>query len=236
MISLITHLKKLKNPAKAKISQGFFKTGAGHYGEGDIFWGITVPEQRKVAKVCLDTSLEELDELIHNPVHEVRLTSLIILTEQYLRAVKKKDDKAMKKIFDFYIAHTKAVNNWDLVDCSAPIISGHYTYTYPAKQAVLRKLVKSKNIWERRIAMVSTLYFIRQKGITLTFDLANDLMKDTHDLIHKAMGWMLREAGKVSEKELEQFLEKHVGHIPRTALRYAIERMPEPKRRQYLAR
>lgn len=233
---LIPGLKKLKNPDKAKIMQGFFKTGKGQYGEGDIFWGITVPEQRRVAKECIETSLEELHELVGNSVHEVRLTSFIVLTEQYKRAVKQKDEKSMKRIYDFYIAHAKSANNWDLVDLTAPIISGHYLFIHPEKQKILQKFVVSKNIWERRIAILSTFYFIRQKELSLTFEMADKLMKDEHDLIHKAVGWMLREAGKKDEKALKTYLATRYKHMPRTMLRYAIERFLETERKQYLIR
>jgi len=235
-ISLIPLLQKQKNPTKARVSQSFFKTGKGQYGEGDIFWGITVPEQRVIARQCLGTSLEELGKLIQHPVHEVRLTSLLVLTEQYKRATAMNDEALMKNIFDFYIAHAQWVNNWDLVDTSAPIISGHYFFTHPKKQTILRRYVKSGNIWERRIAIISTFYFIRQKELQLTFELADALMFDTQDLIHKAAGWMLREAGKKDEQALVSYLNTRYTTMPRTMLRYAIERFPEAERKRYLAR
>lgn len=234
--SLINKLKKLKNPAKAKILQGFFKTGKGQYGEGDMFWGITVPEQRRVAKEYIEISLEELHELVMNPVHEVRLTSFIVLTEQYKRTVKQKDEKKMKQIYDFYITHAKSANNWDLVDLTAPIISGHYIFSNPEKRKILQKLAASKNIWERRIAILSTFYFIRQKEFALTFDISNTLLKDKQDLIHKAAGWMLREVGKRDEKALKAYLAERYNTMPRTMLRYAIERFSREERGRYLLR
>lgn len=233
---IIHALKKFKNPAKAQILQRFFKTGKGQYAEGDVFWGITVPVQRRVARQCIDMSLEELDQCMKYPVHEVRLTALIVLTELYARAVKMNDAQTMKNIFDFYVTHAAQINNWDLVDVSAPSIVGHFVYIHPKKKKILYTFARSRVLWKRRIAIVATLYLIKQKELSDTFAIAALLLEDTHDLLHKAVGWMLREAGKISLQELEAFLLQHKGVMPRTALRYAIERMPEVKRRQYLAR
>lgn len=233
---VVHELEKLKNPAKAIIFQGFFKTGKGQYGEGDVFWGISVPDQRNIAQEFLDISLDDIDVLLKHEVHEVRLTAIIILVEQYKRAVKLKDEKSMKIMYDFYLAHTKQINNWDFVDCSAPMIIGHYLFTHPEKNKTLYKLAKSPLIWERRISMVATYYFIKQKELQDTFCIAEILLKDTHDLMHKAVGWMLREAGKVSVSELKQFLNAHKTYMPRTALRYAIERFSESERKKYLGK
>lgn len=240
MNPVISKLSKLKNPIKAKILAGFFKTGKGEYGEGDIFWGINVPDQRKIAKEFVDLSNSYLEELLKSGVHEQRLTALLILTYQYEKFFDKR-----KKIFDFYVKNIKYINNWDLVDVTAPRIIGEYLFdekvSAEAKvkkeggsRELLYKLVHSKKLWEKRIAIISTLYFIKQGGFSDTLKIAEILLKDKHDLIHKAVGWMLREVGKKDEVVLHNFLKKHSKEMPRTALRYSIERLPEEYRKHYL--
>lgn len=222
------NLQRLANPEQAKILQRFFKTGKGQYGEGDIFLGIKVPEQRKVAKKYLDLSLKEIQEMLSSKIHEHRLTSLFILIEKY----KKSNDNEKKKIFDFYLKKTKNINNWDLVDLSAPNIAGDYLSD--KSRGILYKLAKSKNLWERRIAIVSTYAFIRNNQFEDTLKISEILLNDKHDLIHKAVGWMLREVGKRNQAIEEEFLKKHYQTMPRTMLRYSIERFSEGKRKFYM--
>ncbi len=221
-------LQNYVNKDKAAFFPSFFKTGKGEYGEGDQFIGITVPEQRTVAKQFLDLPIDEIETLLLSKIHEHRLTALIILTEQY----QKGDQKTKNTIFKFYLAHTDRINNWDLVDCSCRDIVGEHLQN--TDRRILYKLARSKSLWERRIAMVSTWAFIRRGDLKDTYAIAELLLSDTHDLMHKAVGWMLREAGKRDEKSLHAFLKTHVKHMPRTALRYAIERFPEDVRKAYL--
>lgn len=217
-------LQKLGSPDKAKSSAWFFKTGKGQYGEGDVFIGITVPEQRVVAKKYKDLSLTEIEKLLGSPIHEHRLTGLMILVLSF--------KKFPKEVFDFYLMHTDRVNNWDLVDSSAHIV-GMYLADKTDRN-ILVKLATSNNLWERRIAIVATQTFIRSDDFSMTFKIAELLMNDTHDLIHKAVGWMLREAGKRDQTAEEVFLQKHYKTMPRTMLRYAIERFSPDKKSFYM--
>lgn len=222
-------LKKLANPQKALGVARFFKTGKGEYGEGDVFLGITVPQIRIVAKQCKDLSLKEIEKLLQSKIHEERLLALIILVNQFKQA----DEAKQKEFFDFYLANTKYINNWDLVDLSAEYIVGGYLIN--RSKAILKKLALSTSIWERRIAIIATFQFIKQKQHDHTFIIAKILLRDDHDLIHKAVGWMLREVGKrISEAIEETFLQQHYQQMPRTMLRYAIERFDEKKRKKYL--
>ncbi len=223
-------LKKLSDPQKAEILSRFFKTGKGDYGEGDMFLGIKVPDQRKIAKRYLDLELEKIHELIRSKIHEYRLTSLLILVEKY----KKSDEITKKKIFDFYLKNTKNVNNWDLVDLSASNIVGNHLLK--KDKSVLYKLAKSSSLWERRIAIISTFEFIKNNEFEDALKISELLLDDKHDLIHKAVGWMLREIGKRNQYIEEQFLKNHYNRIPRTTLRYAIERFDENKRNFYLGK
>lgn len=223
-------IKKYADKEKAKLLARFFKTGKGEYGEGDVFFGIMVPSSRKIAAKYSKISFPEADKLLKNKFHEIRLIALLILIQQY----KKADADQRRKIVDFYLAHTKYINNWDLVDLSAPRILGDFLFHQRDKK-ILLVLAKSKNLWEQRIAIISTLAFICQGKADWTYKLAKMFLRHKHDLIHKATGWMLREAGKrVSEKDLRAFLDVHGKEIPRTMLRYAIERLPEPQRLRYL--
>ena len=221
-------LSRYANKDKAAFFPYFFKTGKGQYGEGDKFIGLTVPDQRKVGKQFADLPLEETKKLLASPIHEHRLTALIILVSQYQKA----DEKDKEKIFKFYFKNISRINNWDLVDCSCRDIVGEHLQKKDRK--ILYRLAKSKNLWERRIAMVSTWAYIRKEDLKDTFAIAELLLDDTHDLIHKAVGWMLREAGKRDESALHTFLASHATVMPRTALRYAIERMPEKTRKAYM--
>jgi len=219
-----------KNEVKRKILSRFFKTGKGEYGEGDKFLGIVVPESRKIAQKYSNITLIEVSRLIKNKYHEVRLIALLILVHKYKTlSINKKEE-----IYNFYLKNTKYINNWDLVDLSANYIIGDYLIKNGDRK-ILDKLSKSKNIWERRIAIISTFAFIYNKESKYTFKIVDTLIKDKHDLIQKACGWMLREVGKrVSEKELLLYLDKNNQKMPRTMLRYAIERLPENKRLYYL--
>jgi len=230
LAELKRELSGAADPAKAKILAGFFKTGKGEYGEGDKFLGLQVPVQRKAAKKFFGLSRNDLEQLLSSKIHEYRLTALLILVDQYGRG----DEKKKKEIFDFYLGHLKSANNWDLVDLSAPNIVGDYLLGRDRK--ILYRLARSKNLWERRVAMVATYAFIRQRDLDDVFKIAETLLDDKHDLIHKAVGWMLREAGKKNERKLENFLAKYGSKMPRTMLRYAIEKFPEKKRKFYLVK
>ncbi len=223
-------LSQLSNPEKAKKLSRFFKTGKGQYGEGDIFLGIPVPEQRKVAKKYFDLPLNDLQELLRSEIHEHRLTALLILLAKY-----KKTDKSGKcEIFKFYLKNTDNINNWDLVDLTAPKIVGDYLFD--KDKSGLFKLAKSNNLWERRIAILSTFGFIRKNDFKDALSISELLLHDKHDLIHKAVGWMLREIGKRDQVIEEQFLNKYYLQMPRTMLRYAIEKFDEKKRKFYLTK
>lgn len=221
-------LKKEANKEQAVILQRFFKTGKGEYGEGDKFYGIKVPVQRRIAKKNKDISLNDIQELLNSAVHEERLVSLFILVDQYTKG----DDKVKEKLFRFYLKNTKKINNWDLVDLSAPKIAGAHLLN--RDKGILFKLAVSSNIWEKRIAILSTYTFIKNKHYDTTFEIADILLNDKHDLIHKGVGWMLREVGNQNPDEEEKFLKKHYKQMPRTMLRYAIEKFPEYKRKAYL--
>lgn len=221
-------LRRIGNAERAKNLAWFFKTGPGEYGAGDTFIGITVPEQRKIAKQYKNLPLPELKKLLQSPVHECRFTALEILVMQYEQNLAPQD-----KIFRFYLASTQYINNWDLVDTSAPYIIGDYVLHTSSKP--LYALAKSKNVWERRIAIVATLMLLTHNRYTETVQLAKQYLNDSHDLIHKATGWALRELGKKDEHALKKFLDTHAHRMPRTILRYAIERLSPTTRQKYLA-
>lgn len=221
-------LSQLSSPEKAKKLSWFFKTGKGQYGEGDVFLGIPVPEQRKVAKRYNDLPLDDLQELLSSNIHEHRLTALLILVSKYAKA----DDPDKKEIFGFYLKNTEHINNWDLVDLSAPKIVGEHLLNKDT--SILFKLAKSNSLWERRIAVLSTFTFIRNNDFDDALSISEILLHDEHDLIHKAVGWMLREVGKRDQEAEERFLRKYCRQMPRTMLRYAIERFDENKRKIYL--
>lgn len=221
-------LKKLAKPKKAKLLQGFFKTGKGEYGEGDIFLGIYVPIQREVAKNFKDISLKEIQQLVNSKIHEHRLVGLFILIDQYKRT----DDK--KKYYEFYLKNTNRINNWDLVDLSAPNIVGDYLFDKNRK--ILYKLAKSKLLWERRIAVLATFSFIKNNEFDDLLKLSKMLLEDKQDLMHKAVGWMLREIGKRDQVVEERFLKRYYKKMPRTMLRYAIEKFDDKKRKFYMTK
>ena len=221
-------LEKASDPDQAKKLQGFFKTGSGEYGEGDIFLGVRVPEQRRIAKKHRDISLEETIELLQSSIHEHRLTSLFILVDKFSKG----DEETREKIVELYLANTRFVNNWDLVDSSAHKILGEWLLDKP--RDILYQLAESEMLWERRISMISTFPFIRKGDLVDAVALAKRLLHDEHDLIHKASGWMLREVGKKDIDLLYSFLDKYSVEMPRTMLRYSIEKLPEEQRKHYL--
>lgn len=221
-------ISKQKNPTQAVNLQRFFKTGKGEYGEGDIFYGIKVPEQRIIAKQFKDLALDDLKNLILSKVHEERLIAAFILVDQF----KSGDEKKKKIIFNFYLKNRKGINNWDLVDLSAPKIVG--AYLIDKEKDLLYKFARSKDLWEKRMSIISTQAFIREHYFDDTLNISEILLSDKHDLIHKAVGWMLREVGNRDMETEEEFLRKHYKKVPRTMLRYAIEKFTEQKRNAYL--
>jgi len=230
-MAIIDELKLLANSMQAKNLQRFLKTGKGEYGEGDVFLGIKVPQIRSIVrKYWKETNLKVAEELLHSKYHEMRMCALLILVERY-----KKIASEREKIFRIYIASAKYINNWDLVDLTAPQIVGGYLADKP--KTILYQFAKSKNLWERRIAILTTFNYIYQGESQETIKIARILLHDPHDLIHKAVGWMLREVGKrVDEKILTNFLDKRYKEMPRTMLRYAIEKLSEKKRKYYLSK
>ncbi len=220
-------LKSLANARKAKILQRFFKTGKGEYGEGDVFFGITVPKQREVVKIHKDADFVTIKKLLNSKIHEYRMVGVLILADKF----KKSQDIGKKKIFEFYLKSLKSVNNWDLVDLSAPIIGD---FLIGKDTSVLDKMAKSKNLWERRVAIIFTFAFVRKNIFKETFRISDALLRDKHDLIHKAAGWMLREVGKRDLKAVKNFLQDRYKKMPRTMLRYAIEKFEEKERKKYL--
>jgi 3-methyladenine DNA glycosylase AlkD len=222
-------LNKLKNNEKAKILQGFFKTGIGQYGEGDKFLGIVVPLQREVAKKYYkDCKINDLQILLDSKIHEHRQVALFILNYKFQSA----DAKEQEQIYKLYLKNTKNINNWDLVDLSAPNIVGKFLLD--KDRSILYKLAKSNNLWEKRISILSTFWFIKNNDFNDSIKIAQMLLNDKHDLIHKAIGWMLREIGKRDIRVEKEFLDKNFKTMPRTALRYAIEKFPENVRSHYL--
>lgn len=222
-------LQKLIRPDKAEFLPYFFKTGEGEYAQGDKFIGVVVPDQRSVAKKYYkEASLDDVQKLLDSPIHEHRLTGLFILTYKFEKA----KEVEREIIYNFYLKNTKAINNWDLVDCSAHKIVGQYLID--KDRSILYKLAKSKNLWEQRIAILSTFAFIRVKDFEDCLNLAEGFLTHKHDLIHKAVGWMLREVGKKDELVLVSFLNPNYQKMPRTMLRYAIEKFPEQRRILYL--
>jgi 3-methyladenine DNA glycosylase AlkD len=227
-LDVTNELALLADPVRAEGAQRYFKTGVGEYGEGDIFIGITTPLAHTVAKKYAALPRTEIQKLLASPIHEHRAVGLKILVLQYAR----ESEDERKKIVAFYLAQKKHINNWDLVDASAPYILGDWLIRN--ERSILDTLIHSKHLWDRRIAMISTLMLIRHGEYGDTLHLAETLLTDTHDLMHKAAGWMLREVGKKSEKTLITFLNKHASRMPRTMLRYALERLPKESQKKYL--
>ena len=221
-------LKKLGNKEHATISQRFFKTGPGEYGEGDVFIGIRVPVLRALVKEYVDLSVEQILILLRSHIHEERLLALLLLVDSFTKG----DDAVRTSIYESYLKNIRFVNNWDLVDSSAAQIVG--AYLMDRNKAVLYRLAESVNLWERRISIMSTFHFVKHHEFSETLKIAKMLLFDRQDLIHKATGWMLREIGKRHLQTEENFLKIHYTEMPRTMLRYAIEKFPEQKRQRYL--
>ena len=225
---ILRALKRLGRRRDAKILQWFFKTGPGEYGEGDVFAGIRVPAIRKLAREFQAADAQAVATLLNSKIHEARLLALLILVRQFEQG----SAKDRRRIYRFYLAHADRINNWDLVDLSAPNIVG--AHLLDRDRSLLDRLARSESVWQRRIAIVATHAFIRRGQFDDTLRIADRLRADAHDLIHKAVGWMLREVGKRNQPKLERFLRPRCRTLPRTTLRYAIERFPETRRRAYL--
>lgn len=223
-----SRLKSERNFEQALILRRFFKTGKGEYGEGDKFYGIKVPVQRKIAKQFSDLSFKDLSHLLKSGIHEERLVAALILVDKFSKA----DEKEGEKIFKFYFKHIKGINNWDIVDLTAPKIVGEFLIDKNKK--LLYDLATSENLWERRIAIISTFAFIRKNQFDDALRISEILLSDEHDLIHKAVGWMLREVGKKNQQIEFDFLKRNYKKMPRTMLRYAIEKFPGQKRKKFL--
>jgi 3-methyladenine DNA glycosylase AlkD len=222
-------LVRAGNPARGRFLQGFFKTGPGQYGEGDRFLGVSMPQVREIAAECGAMTLREIERLLESPWHEARMLAVVSLAARFPRA----DARAQRDIYRLYLRRADRINNWDLVDVSAPTIVGGYLLQ--RSPAPLRRLARSRELWERRIAIIATLQFVRHDRIDMTLELAAALLDDRQDLMHKAVGWALREVGKRDERALRRFLDRHAAAMPRTALRYAIERLPRGVRAGYMA-
>lgn len=228
---IAAELRGYADPERARALSSYFKTGKGQYGEGDVFIGVTVPDARRVARKFRGAGLGEVKTLIRSRVHEERLTGFLMLVEKFRAA----DERAKRAIYRFYMENAERANNWDLVDLTAGRIAGEYLSG--KDRSVLYRFARSRNLWKRRIAIISTSAFIGKGDCSDTFRIAKMLLNDRHDLIHKAVGWMLREAGKRCGQDKEMaFLDRHYRKMPRTMLRYAIERFGEEERKRYLAR
>ena len=225
-------LQSYASPERKKSNKWFFKTDKGQYGYGDKFIGVSVPNTRRAARKFRDLSFVDIGKLLQSKIHEERLAALLLLVHKFQTS----DDKDKKKIYDFYLKNINCVNNWDLVDLSASKIIGKYLLNLPKKERkIIYTLARSKNLWKKRIAIISTYTFLHQEhDFVDIFKIADILLHDEHDLIHKAVGWMLREVGKRDQSILEQFLESRYKKMPRTMLRYTIERLSEKKRKAYL--
>jgi len=231
MPNIKQELQNFANSEKAKLLQRYFKTGKGEYAEGDIFIGIVMPDIRKVAKKYFkEISLRDIQELLNSKIHEERMCALVMLIEKFKKA--KKNPLERRQIFELYMKNTNRINNWDLVDVTCPHIVGEFTKKEGTE--ILKQLARSKNLWERRIAIVSTYSFIRKRNFGETLAISEILLTDEHDLIHKAVGWMLREVGKKNKNVLELFLSSRHKQMPRTMLRYAIEKFPEEERKRWM--
>ncbi|MBI2558856.1 DNA alkylation repair protein [Candidatus Woesearchaeota archaeon] len=228
MNQLLKEIRKYSHPDKAKIYARFFKTGKGEYGEGDLFLGLTVPEQRTLAKKYTILSMNEVKKLLYSKYHEHRLTGLLILVYKYEKA----DSEEKDRIIDFYIKHRHRGNNWDFIDCIADKLLGNHLIV--KDKSLLYNLAKSESIWDRRIAIITTFAFIKNKRFEDTIKISEILLNDKQDLIQKAVGWMLREMGKRDESELIKFLDENYRKMPRTMLRYSIERLDEKSKKYYL--
>jgi 3-methyladenine DNA glycosylase AlkD len=235
MIQAQRELRTLASPKRKAGNERFFKTGFGEYGHGDQFIGVSVPENRRIARRFSDLSFRDLEVLLRSPVHEDRILALLILRPRFERARKKGDRALEEAVFRFYLQNRHRVNNWDLVDLSAPYISGPFIFDRRSERKTILGLADSKSMWDRRIAMLSTFYFIREGRFQETLALAKKYLTDPEDLMHKATGWMLREVGKRDLEALRSFLDRYGPKMPRTMLRYAIEKMSQKERLAWMA-
>jgi len=224
---LVKELEKLYSKERAEGSKRFFKTGKGEYGEGDVFLGLKNSESRFFSKKYKDLSLSQVQKLLNSKIHEHKLIAGLILVHKF--------KKSPEEIFNFYMKNSKKFNNWDLVDSTAPKVPGKFLLDKKKNRNILHNLSHSKNLWEKRIAIVSTHPFIKNGEFADTLKISENLLGDSHDLIHKAVGWMLREVGKKDVEVLKDFLKINYKELPRTTLRYAIERFPEKERKMFLA-
>ena len=231
--AVIRSIQSKASVSEAKHAQRFFKTGKGEYGYGDIFLGVRVPQVRKIAKVNQDLSMPEVEKLMASKFHEVRLCGLVILTFKHKTS---RDAIVHKKLFDFYLKQLKAgrINNWDLIDVTAPII-GQYLIGSRSSMQLLKKLARSKSVWQRRAAIMFTFAYLRAGEVKPTIEISKTLLTDDHDLIQKAVGWALREVGKIDSKLLRDFLKKNLNKTSRTTLRYAIEKFTKTERKRWLS-
>lgn len=227
-------LKQLASPDAAAKAERFHKTGKGEYAEGDKFIGVSVPSQRKIAKEYHDLSLAQLKQILRDPIHECRQTAILILVDQYQRAKEEKATQA--EIVEFYLANLNYVNNWDLVDSSAHKILGDWLLDREDEQHILDELAESNHLWRERVSVIACFPFIRRYEFEWILRLSEWFLDHEHDLMHKAVGWMLREAGKRDKSFLLSFLEAHAATMPRTMLRYSIEKLPQSQRQDYLSR
>lgn len=235
MNEILNELKALHNPEKVQKNIKFFQSFQGGYGEGDSFLGIAVPDQRKVAKKFNDINEKTLKELIQSKYHEARLTAVFILVDKYKKSKKKNSETSPKNWVDFYLKNKAYINNWDLVDSSAQHILGDYLIEAPKKdRSVLYDLAKSENLWDNRIAMIATMALIKNNDFADALKLSKIFLTHPHDLMHKATGWMLREIGNINKKTETDFLDKHFSKMPRTMLRYAIEKFPKKEKDFYM--
>ncbi len=230
--TVMHELAQAADAGKAAFYPKFFKAGPGEYAEGDRFLGVTVPLQRRIARAHRDTPLPELVKLVTSPIHEHRLTGFLILIEQFRKA----DEPTRERLFAFCLEHLAGLNNWDLVDTVAPKIIGEHLLAHPGQRKLLHTYAGASSLWKRRIAIIATQAFIRRGDFEETFAIAERLLHDPHDLIHKAVGWMLREVGDRDLPRLEAFLERYAGELPRTMLRYAIEKLSAQRRRYFMER
>ncbi len=232
--NVVKSLKEFASEKRKKTNEWFFKTGKGEYSEGDIFIGVSMPDTRKAIKSYLKLSFEEIKHLLESPFHEVRMAGVLILTENAKKASKKQDKNQLKDIANFYLKHRKGINNWDLVDVSVHYILGNAISYGIFDLELLDELSSSESLWDRRMSIVATWTFIRKSDIYPTITLAKKLLDNKEDLMHKAIGWMLRESWKREPEIIEDFLLENYHQLPRTTLRYSIERMEETKRKHFL--
>jgi 3-methyladenine DNA glycosylase AlkD len=230
MNKITDDLQAIASCQRAEFSARFFKTGKGQYGENDVFIGVTNPDLRTVCKRYLSLNFDKLQELLDNEVHEFRMAALIILVEQMKRA---KTAEKRTEIYDFYLYNTCRINNWDLVDCSARDIVGFFLFD--RNRSILYDMARTEHLWSQRISIIATHYFINKKQFLDTLEISDILLSHKHDLIHKAVGWMLREAWKKgARQQVEAFLEHNISRMPRTALRYAIEKMSDERKKYFM--